>query len=174
MIVKSQNYGADKYDQQIGGVVGNQACQHGDHGSFREDIVSNEAAPASAADATAWQNLIGELLCESERNEHAERPWISGATESLAPNQGGADIGCRLNEQRQQHPNRSWGPQKLDGSLERAEAPDRENEGKKGEKTDHPRQERPRARHFGKETGRDLDKPHLDKRRDHDRQRQSA
>ena len=40
--------------------------------------------------------------------------------------------------------------------------PDRENEGKKAEKTDHPRQERPHARHFAKETRRDLDKPRFD------------
>jgi len=44
--------------------------------------------------------------------------------------------------------------------------PDRENEGKKAEKTDHPRQERPHARHFAKETRRDLDKPRFDEWRD--------
>ena len=41
---------------------------------------------------------------------------------------------------------------------------DGENEGKKAQETDNPRQERPHARHFAEENGRDLDKSCLNAR----------
>ena len=139
-MVQPQDAGAGEHDQQIGDIVGDQACQHGGHGDFRRDAPPNEAADDQhrAADAAARQNLIGEQLCDAKRNQGPNRSFVSGMAQGLVPDQGGADIGDGLNQDRQKKPSRTRRSRQLDDPFERAEVQDDEDEGKNAEETGHP------------------------------------
>ncbi|MGB7917497.1 MAG: hypothetical protein WCF79_19735 [Rhodomicrobium sp.] len=76
---------------------------------------------------------------------------MSGITQGLAPDQGGADIGGGLNQDRQKQPSRTRRSRKLDDPFERAELRNGENEGENAQETDNPRQEPPYAEHFEEE-----------------------
>lgn len=80
-MVRPKNTGAGEHDDQIGGVVREQADHHRCHGNLGGNVSPNQSAhdQQRAGNAVTWQHLIGENFRDTKRNEGPQWQRAPGA-----------------------------------------------------------------------------------------------